>query len=83
MSVATGAAKLQAKVGLMQQKYQASMAHATANWVAGLSAAGAPPGPMRQAAYAAGIQAGASSYGPAVQAGVAKWQSNFVRAMSI
>lgn len=82
MSVATGAAKLQAKVQSMQANYQAALPRMVANWTQGLAQAGAPAGPVRQANYARGIQTGAALYGPAVAAGVAKWQANFVRAMS-
>lgn len=82
MSVAIGAQKLQAKVASMQANYQAAIPVMSANWVQGLSEAGAPPGPTRRANYERGIQTGAAIYGPAVQAGVGKWANNFVRAMS-
>ena len=82
MSVALGAQKLQAKVASMQQNYQAAIPTMSQNWVQGLTEAGAAPGPTRRANYERGIQTGAAIYGPAVAAGVAKWQNRFVQAMS-
>lgn len=83
MSVATGAQKLAAKVGAMEAAYQAALPRMPANWTAALTAAGAPPGPTRQANYARGIQTGAQFYGPRVREGVAKWQQRFVQAMAV
>jgi hypothetical protein len=80
VSVASGREKYARKTGpgsAAAAKYDAAKGQMVANWQAGLSAAGAPPGPLTTQAYQAGISAAAYHGGDP-----AKWERNFRAAMS-
>lgn len=72
MTVASGKAKYAAKAQVAVAKYNAAKGDMPGRWAAGLAEAGAPPGPISQQAYQAGISAGQYRMG-----NPDKWERNF------
>lgn len=84
MSVATGAGKLQRKLGEMQRAYAAAVPQMPTLWVEGLRLkAGIQVGPIRQANYQSGLQGAAERYATNLAIGAPTWEANYRRAMGI
>lgn len=80
MGIAEGEAKYARKTGpgsAAAAKYDSAKGRMVANWQAGLSAAGAAPGPLTTQAYQAGISSAQYRGGDP-----AKWSRNFRAAIS-